>query len=154
MSIKHKDEMISDNMKKDIFCIWASSIFCLLSSFLMAQTPIVPSNAELSRPFDKQDRLNFKHPSKIYYPETWFHFIGGNVSLSGITADLEAIKGARISGVQLFHGQFGGTWPGVETQIPCLSPQWDNAVKHTAEECKRLGLRFTMIRRVLVTMRQ
>jgi len=137
--------MISDYMKKNIFCIWALNIFCLLSSsFLMAQTSIIPSKAELNRPFNKQDRLNFKNPSTIYYPETWFHFIGGNVSLSGITADLEAIKAAKISGVQLFHGQFGGIWPGVETQIPCLSPQWDNAIKHTAEECKRLGLRFTM----------
>ena len=49
--------------------------------------------------------LNFKSPSKVYFPETWFHFIGGNVSLKGITADLEAIKAAGISGVQLFHGK-------------------------------------------------
>ena len=119
-------------------------LLCLIGAPLMAQTPIVPSTVELNRPFDKQDLLNFKHPSKVYYPETWFHFIGGNVSLPGITADLEAISAAGISGVQLFHGQFGGAWPGVDKQIPCLSPQWDNAVKHTAEECKRLGLRFTM----------
>ncbi|MCG6191506.1 glycosyl hydrolase, partial [Maribellus maritimus] len=81
---------------------------------------------------------------KIYHPETWFHFIGGNVAKEGITADLEAIAGAGISGIQLFHGQFGGPWPGVDEQIACLSPNWDDAVKFTAEECKRLGLRFTM----------
>src|SRR5574344_1641949 len=107
-------------------------LLCLIGAPLMAQTPIVPSTVELNRPFDKQDLLNFKHPSKVYYPETWFHFIGGNVSLPGITADLEAISAAGISGVQLFHGQFGGAWTGVDKQIPCLSPQWDNAVKHTA----------------------
>jgi hypothetical protein len=108
------------------------------------QSRIVPSNSELSRPFGKQDAELFRNPTKVYHPETWFHFIGGNVAKAGITADLEAIANAGISGVQLFHGQFGGPWPGVEPQIACLSPLWDDAVKHTAEECRRLGLRFTM----------
>ena len=49
----------------------------------------------------------FRAPPKESHPETWFHFIGGNVAKPGITADLEAINGAGISGVQLFHGQFG-----------------------------------------------
>ena len=81
---------------------------------------------------------------RVYRPETWFHFIGGNVAAKGVTADLEAIAGAGISGVQLFHGQFGGPWPGVEPQIKCLSESWDGLVRHVAEECDRLGLRFTM----------
>ncbi len=57
---------------------------------------------------------------------------------------MEAIAGAGLSGVQLFHGQFGGQWPGVDSPIDCLSPLWENAVRHTAEECRRLGLRLTM----------
>ncbi|HBC38037.1 MAG TPA: hypothetical protein DDZ69_08540, partial [Porphyromonadaceae bacterium] len=77
-------------------------------------------------------------------PETWYHFIGGNVSKPGITADLEAIAKAGISGIQLFHGQFGGEWPGVSPQIQTLSEDWDELVQWTAEECKRLNLRFTM----------
>ncbi len=48
----------------------------------------------------------FRNPGRDYYPETWYHFIGGNVSKQGITADLEAIAKAGISGIQLFHGQF------------------------------------------------
>lgn len=69
-------------------------------------------------------------PPASFRPETWFHFIGGNVSTQGITADLEAIAGAGISGVQLFHGQFGGKWPGTGEPITCLSEKWDDAVKH------------------------
>lgn len=111
---------------------------------LVAQVPVVPSSDELNRPFGNHDVDAFKSPSKVFYPETWFHYIGGNVSLEGITADLEAIANAGFQGIQLFHGQFGGPWPGVDPQIACLSPLWDNAVKHTAEECSRLGLRFTM----------
>ncbi|RYZ34426.1 MAG: hypothetical protein EOP49_34545, partial [Sphingobacteriales bacterium] len=56
----------------------------------------------------------------------------------------QAIAKAGISGIQLFHGQFGGPWPGVSPQITSLSPNWDDAVKHTAMECRRLGLRFSM----------
>ena len=108
------------------------------------RVPIVPSEQVLNRPFGKHDAEAFRSPPKVFYPETWFHFIGGNVSLKGITEDLEAIAAAGLSGIQLFHGQFGGTWPGVDPQIACLSPLWDDAVKHTAQECRRLGLRFTM----------
>ncbi|MEA4918229.1 glycosyl hydrolase [Proteiniphilum sp.] len=104
----------------------------------------LPSIPELYRPFGDDDREAFLTPAKIYYPETWFHYIGGNVSKEGITKDLEAIADAGISGIQLFHGQFGGPWPGVEPQITSLSPKWDDAVKHTAQECRRLGLRFVM----------
>ena len=109
-----------------------------------AQCSVVPSAFELNRLFGKHDLEAFHKPQQIYYPQTWFHYIGGNVSKEGITADLEAIAKTGISGIQLFHGQFGGPWPGVEPQIACLSPLWDDAVKHTAQECRRLGLRFTM----------
>ena len=108
------------------------------------KVPFVPSQAEINRPFGKQDEVNFLKPAKVYHPETWFHYIGGNVSKEGITKDLEAIAKAGISGIQLFHGQFGGPWPGVSPQITSLSPNWDDAVKHTAMECRRLGLRFSM----------
>ncbi|MFD2144986.1 glycosyl hydrolase [Mucilaginibacter antarcticus] len=112
---------------------------------LLAQVaPTVPDKEELNRKFGNYDATAFKSPQKVYYPETWFHFIGGNVSKKGITADLEAIARSGISGIQLFHGQFGGPWPGVEPQITCLSPLWEDAVKHAALECKRLGLKFTM----------
>ena len=105
---------------------------------------VVPSEQKMQRPFGKHDYKAFAQPEKVHYPQTWFHYIGGNVSHEGITADLEAIAGAGISGVQLFHGQFGGQWPATTEKIECLSENWDEAVKHTAEECRRLGLRFTM----------
>lgn len=100
-----------------------------------------------SESFNYTDGLNesfFISPSKDNYPETWYHFIGGNVSKEGITADLEAIAASGISGIQLFHGQFGGKWPGVENQIQTLSPLWDDLVLWVAQECKRLDLHFTM----------
>ncbi len=134
-------------MKKEraFICLLLNLVFLFSPVFYTkAQVSAVPSKEVLDSPFGKKDVKAFKQPSKEFYPETWFHYIGGNVSLEGITADLEAIAQAGFSGIQLFHGQFGGAWPNVEEQIACLSPLWDGAVKHTAEECRRLGLRFTM----------
>lgn len=106
--------------------------------------PAVPSAKELGGPFGAGDVTAFNAPPKVFYPETWFHFLGGNIATGGITADLTAIAEAGLSGVQLFHGQLGKPYPGVEPQIACLSEPWDQAVRHAAEECRRLGLRFTM----------
>jgi len=132
-------------LSKSFFSGIFLSITCLISADAqVAKVPFVPSQQEINSPFGKHDEVSFLKPSKVYHPETWFHYIGGNVSKEGITRDLEAIAKSGISGIQLFHGQFGGPWPGVEPQITSLSPNWDDAVKHTAMECRRLGLRFSM----------
>ena len=79
-------------------------------------------------------------------PETWFHFIGGNVSRAGIRTDLEAIRAAGYGGIQLFHGQVGeaDVWEGTTEQIPCLSEKWDDTIAFVADECSWLGLSFKM----------
>ena len=124
----------------------ASAIFtsCQPSNTDDGKLKAFPSLVEMQRSFSNADEAAFQAPNRVHYPETWFHYIGGNVSHAGITADLEAIASAGISGVQLFHGQFGGQWPATTDDIQCMSENWEAAVKHTAEECKRLGLRFTM----------
>ena len=121
---------------------------CVFTNLLSAQiaevVPVSPSLEILERDFGNHDRKAFFAPDKVFYPETWFHFIGGNVSYDGITADLEAIANAGISGVHFFHGQYGGKWPATDEDITCMSEKWEDAVKFVAEECRRLGLRFTM----------
>ena len=116
--------------------LYSLSLFLLISCSGMQEKQRIET--------DLLNENTFRKPDKTYYPETWFHFIGGNVSKEGITADLEAIAAAGISGIQLFHGQFGGEWPGVSPQIKCLSESWDDLILWTAEECKRLDLHFTM----------
>ncbi|MEO3405435.1 glycosyl hydrolase [Mucilaginibacter sp. CAU 1740] len=133
---------------KKQFCqfLLAASAFISLGVLPSAAqvAPFTPSSKQLNEAFGAQDKIAFMTPAKVYYPETWFHFIGGNVAKEGITADLEAIAGAGTSSITLFHGQFGGKWPGVDPQITCLSPLWEDAVKHAATEAKRLGLKFSM----------
>lgn len=85
---------------------------------------------------------NFKSPPIQYRPETWFHLNGNNISKEGLTLDLEAIKSAGLQGIQLFN-KAGRPYPNVE-QIKILSPEWEDMIRHAANECKRLGLKFTM----------
>lgn len=127
---------------KQAICAAFFAVLAFIES--SGQVPVVPDTAELHRPFTAEDAQLFMAPPKINYPQTWFHLIGGNVSAEGITEDFEAIAQAGISGVQLFHGQFGGAWPGVEPQITALSAGWDDLIRHAAQEARRLGLRFTM----------
>lgn len=87
-------------------------------------------------------RADFLLPSTHYRPETWFHLNGNNISKEGLTLDLEAIKYAGLQGIHLFN-KSGQLYPGVDP-IKILSPEWEDMIRHAADECKRLGLKFTM----------
>jgi len=118
-------------------------LLCSITSVIYAQNA-APNWDTVKAPFSRRDSSNFVNPDKINYPETWFHFIDGNVEKEGITKDLEAIAGAGFSGVQFFHGGFAGNWKDVTDCVPCLSDRWEDILSHTAKEAERLGLRFTM----------
>ncbi|MBR5174512.1 MAG: hypothetical protein IKW89_01115 [Bacteroidales bacterium] len=105
---------------------------------------IAPDAETLGAPFSPKDEAAFKQPEKVFYPETWFHFIGGNVSKEGIDADLQAIADAGISGIQWFHGYFGGPWPATGHQLTTLSPEWEDMVGYLGQKAASLGLRLTV----------
>ena len=131
-------------MKKSILAIIAlAGIFPVSANNEIVKA--VPDTTLLQRPFDSQDVTLFQTPQKMFFPETWFHYVNGNVDRAGITADLEAIAASGLAGVQFFHGGgFADGWKGVTEPVYCLSEKWEDLVKHTASEAKRLGLRFTM----------
>ncbi len=130
-------------MKRNLFISCLSALALLQPA--VAQQKMCRTMEEIKAPFSDADKNLFASPEKVNYPETWFHFVDGNVDLEGITKDLEAIAGAGISGIQFFHGgNFGGDWPGVKQHIMCLSPKWGDAVSKVASEADRLGLRLTM----------
>lgn len=87
---------------------------------------------------------SFKSPDRACYPETWFHFIGGHIALDAVTADLEAIAQAGITGVHFFHGKSRRTWPDGDKKLVMLSQEWEDAVHYIGKECERLGLRLTV----------
>lgn len=116
--------------------------FCLIFSILNCQSKkvlIVDVASEIS--FEELSK-NFKSPAIEYHPETWFHLNGNNISKEGLTLDLEAIKHAGLQGIHLFN-KAGQPYSDVD-QIKILSPEWEDMIRHAADECKRLGLKFTM----------
>ena len=55
--------------------------------------------------FYSNDELEsgFKNPPNEAIARTWWHWLSGNVSKNGITADLEAMKQVGIQEAQLFN---------------------------------------------------
>ncbi len=79
---------------------------------------------------------SFINPLDSAGPHTWWHWMNGNITKEGITADLEAMKRVGINGAQIFN---------VDEEIPAgpapfMSPQWLELVRHAAAEAKRLGM--------------
>lgn len=83
---------------------------------------------------------NFLQPPASAKPHTWWHWMNGNVSKEGITADLEAMQRVGIGGLQAFE---------VSNGIPAgpvayMSPAWRGLMKHAITEADRLGLEFCL----------
>src|SRR5580658_8308036 len=78
----------------------------------------------------------FKSPPKSAKPHTWWHWINGNISKPGITADLEAMKRFGLAGAQIFN---------VDVSIPpgdrpFMSERWKDAIGWAFREAKRLDM--------------
>ncbi len=86
----------------------------------------------------KADELEkgFAQPPDSARPHTWWHWMNGNVTKEGITADLEAMARVGVGGAQIFNA--GESIP--HGPIQFNSPEWIAMVKHSAKEAKRLGL--------------
>lgn len=86
----------------------------------------------------------FKNPPEEARPRTWWHWIGSNITKEGITKDLEWMKRVGIGGFQAFDVSLG-MGQTVEKKIVFMTPEWLDAIRHTAAEAERLGLEMTMV---------
>ena len=82
----------------------------------------------------------FANPPREARPHTWWHWMNGNISKEGITADLEAMKEIGLGGAQLFDIGYGIP----RGKVNFASPEWFDCAKHAASEAKRLGLALVM----------
>jgi hypothetical protein len=62
----------------------------------------------------------FMEPPASARPRTWWHWISGNISQEGITADLEAMKRIGLGGAQIFTVDQSA----VKGQVVFMSPEW------------------------------
>src|SRR5882757_3432017 len=58
-------------------------------------------------PTDPDLRVGFITPPESAKPRVWWHWVSGNISEPGITADLEWMHRVGIGGFQLFDGDLG-----------------------------------------------
>ena len=82
----------------------------------------------------------FRAPPREAKPHVWWHWMNGNVSKAGITADLEAMAKAGIGGAQIFDVS-DGIPPGC---VAFNSDLWLEMLKHANEEAKRLGIELCL----------
>jgi alpha-L-rhamnosidase len=85
----------------------------------------------------------FRNPPDSAKPRTWWHWTNGNVTEEGITKDLKWMKRSGIGGFQLVDVA-AGSGQEVEKKINFGTPEWYHAVRHSAEEAKRLGLEMSI----------
>lgn len=78
----------------------------------------------------------FAEPPAAARPHTWWHWMNGNITREGITADLEAMKNVGLGGVQVFN--VSESIP--DGPAPFMSPQWRELFVFAVKEADRLGL--------------
>ena len=105
---------------------------CFISILISCENSKLESNSKEKTSLE----AGFKNPPNHAKARTWWHWISGHVSKSGITKDLEAMKSVGIQEAQLFNVHLG--FP--KGPVKYLSEEWLDLFKFSAEEAKRLGL--------------
>jgi hypothetical protein len=82
----------------------------------------------------------FSHPPDSAKPRTWWHWVSGNVSSEGITADLQAMKSVGLGGAQIFTVDQSE----VKGPVVFLSAQWRKLMHQALTEGADLHLEMAM----------
>jgi hypothetical protein len=117
----------------------------LLSLLLLVMCQ--PIGRTLAAPADDL-AAGFETPPISARPYTWWHCMNGEITMEGITADLEAMKKIGLAGAQMFFVNLNmKTDDGqqIKGDVAFMSPEWQAMVQHAIEECKRLGLEFSTL---------
>jgi alpha-L-rhamnosidase len=109
----------------------ATAVFTAICAFATAQ--VGTSSLE----------QNFRNPPDSAKPRAWWHWMSGNVTEPGITADLEWMHRVGIGGMQMFDGDMGAPLF-VDKPVIWMSPEWKSAWRHAAAEADRLHLEMSM----------
>jgi len=86
---------------------------------------------------------DFQNPPEAAKPRAWWHWMSGNVSKEGISADLEWMHRVGIGGMQMFDGDLGVARY-LDKPVIWMTPEWKDAFHHAGAEADRLGLEMSM----------
>ena len=82
----------------------------------------------------------FADPPQGARPRVWWHWMDGNVSIDGITKDIEWMERAGIGGFHQFDAGGIGMRPIVDETMPYQSPQWQVAVRYAMNLAAEKGM--------------
>jgi len=123
-------------MPRSFACLFARSVAVMVLVFSLSGHAAEQRTAAALE-------LGFKTPPESAKPRVWWHWMNGNVTKEGITADLEWMARVGIGGMQVFDGNLG-TPQLVEKRLVWMTPGWKDALRHAAAEADRLGLEMAM----------
>ncbi|HEY1790053.1 MAG TPA: glycosyl hydrolase [Verrucomicrobiae bacterium] len=82
----------------------------------------------------------FNNPPDTAKPQTWWHWMNGNITKTGITADLEAMKQIGLGGATVVNADCGIP----HGPVQFMSPEWQDDFKFAVEEANRVGLKLCL----------
>jgi hypothetical protein len=88
-------------------------------------------------------REGFVDPPMSARPRTWWHWMNGNVTQSGIAADLAWLASVGMGGVQTFDAALD-TPQIVDQRLVYMTPGWRDAFAFADAEAERLGLELAI----------
>jgi hypothetical protein len=80
----------------------------------------------------------FLNPPNSAKPHTWWHWMNGNITKAGITADLEAMKSAGEGGATIVNVDCGIP----RGAVPFMSSEWREMFKFAVQEANRLDFQL------------
>ncbi len=110
---------------------------------VIAAMALLAANRVSAQTAGGQLEQEFKNPPDSAKPRAYWFWLNGNITKQGITADLEWMHRVGISGVQLFDGDVGIP-QFVDKRLAWMTPDWKDAMRHTAEEAHRLDMDIAM----------
>src|SRR6516162_1592402 len=111
--------------------VLASFVLILCASAGRGQTPADPLKS------------GFQNPPKSAHPRVWWHWMNGNITKEGITADLNWMHKAGIAGFQNFDAALQ-TPQVVEKRLAYMTPEWKDAFKHAILLGDQLGFEMAI----------
>jgi hypothetical protein len=85
----------------------------------------------------------FANPPQSARPLVWWHWLNGNVTLSGIDRDLEWMHRVGLGGFQMFDGNLN-TPQIVDKPRLFMTPEWQEAVRYAARKAADLQLEMSI----------
>ncbi|MGB4293331.1 MAG: glycosyl hydrolase [Bacteroidales bacterium] len=125
-------------MRKLKFLIGINLILLILAFLL-----ILPGCGEAKKGISKEVENDFISPPISARPRVWWHWMNGNITKEGISADLQWMHRTGIAGFQNFDAGLA-TPQVVEKRLIFMTPEWKDAFRHTTVLADSLGLEMAI----------